>query len=192
MPGRAIRWAYVATVVVFLASLAQYYQRNTGFTTLISFGDQFEKTAPAGRHRGAALRALPVAGLRRPVLRAAGRGAAAAQPPARPALDTPSYRARRILFSWTAYALGLGRPAWILKAYAAAEHRRVAAAGVGAAAMVSALGARNVVAWIGCLFGVGLVYSFRFALLRGAGHCCSSRSRWSPSNGEPALARRRA
>ena len=34
------------------------------------------------------------------------------------ALDTPPYRARRILFSWTAYLLGLGRPAWILKVYA--------------------------------------------------------------------------
>ena len=34
------------------------------------------------------------------------------------ALDTPPYRARRILFSWTAYVLGLGRPRWILKAYA--------------------------------------------------------------------------
>lgn len=33
-------------------------------------------------------------------------------------LDTPGYRARRILFSWTAYALGLGRPAWVLEAFA--------------------------------------------------------------------------
>ena len=34
------------------------------------------------------------------------------------ALDAPAYRARRILFCWTAYALGLGRPAWIMQAYA--------------------------------------------------------------------------
>lgn len=34
------------------------------------------------------------------------------------AFDAPAYRARRILFSWTAYLLGLGRPAWILQAYA--------------------------------------------------------------------------
>jgi hypothetical protein len=33
-------------------------------------------------------------------------------------LDAPAYRARRILFCWTAYALGLGRPAWIMQAYA--------------------------------------------------------------------------
>jgi hypothetical protein len=34
------------------------------------------------------------------------------------ALDAPAYRVRRILFCWTAYALGLGRPAWIMQAYA--------------------------------------------------------------------------
>ena len=34
------------------------------------------------------------------------------------ALDNPPYRARRILFSWTAYLLGLGQPEWILKAFA--------------------------------------------------------------------------
>jgi len=43
MPRRAIRWAYVATAVVFLASVAQYYHRHTGFTSLIGFGDQFEE-----------------------------------------------------------------------------------------------------------------------------------------------------
>jgi len=34
------------------------------------------------------------------------------------AIDSPPYRARRILFSWTAYAAGLGRPARILEVYA--------------------------------------------------------------------------
>ena len=32
------------------------------------------------------------------------------------ALDNPPYRAHRILFSWIAWALGAGRPAWILQA----------------------------------------------------------------------------
>ncbi len=34
------------------------------------------------------------------------------------AMDLPPFRARRILFSWTAYVLGLGRPAWIINVYA--------------------------------------------------------------------------
>ncbi len=43
MRRRPIRWAYAATVAVFLASLIQFHHRNTGFTLLIGFGDQFEK-----------------------------------------------------------------------------------------------------------------------------------------------------
>ena len=34
------------------------------------------------------------------------------------AMDLAPFRARRILFSWTAYLLGMGRPAWIIEAYA--------------------------------------------------------------------------
>jgi hypothetical protein len=34
------------------------------------------------------------------------------------ALDAPAYRARRILLSWTAFLIGMGRPAWILQVYA--------------------------------------------------------------------------
>jgi hypothetical protein len=35
------------------------------------------------------------------------------------ALDDPPYRAQRILLSWMAWAMGLGKPFWILNAYAA-------------------------------------------------------------------------
>lgn len=35
------------------------------------------------------------------------------------ALDNPPYRGQRILMSWIAWALGLGKPVWILNAYAA-------------------------------------------------------------------------
>src|SRR3954468_4885637 len=35
------------------------------------------------------------------------------------ALDDPPYRGQRILLSWLAWAIGLGKPFWILNAYAA-------------------------------------------------------------------------
>ena len=35
------------------------------------------------------------------------------------ALDNPSYRAQRILLSWLAWALGFGKPFWVLNAFAA-------------------------------------------------------------------------
>ena len=101
--GRAIRWAYAAAVAVFLIALPQYYHRNTGFTSLISFGESFEETrlpavleAPHYVHYqspgydGQFYAQLAVD----PLLQDSRLGRA---------LDAAPYRARRILFSWTAY-----------------------------------------------------------------------------------------
>lgn len=169
MTGRTIRWVYAATVVIFLASLVQYYNRHTGFTSLICFGDQFEATrlpavldAPHHVHLhspgydGQFYAQLAVD----PLLNDPRLGSA---------LDAAPYRARRILFAWTAYVLGLGRPASILEAYALQN--------IVAWLLLAWLllrwfppsAPRNVVPWIGCLFGVGLITSVRFALTEGPG-----------------------
>jgi hypothetical protein len=165
----AVACLYAATVVVFLWSVSAYYGRNTGFTTLICFGDRFESRqlpAIAGvphvihynspGYDGQFYAQLAVEPLLRD--RAIDR-----------ALDTPPYRARRILFSWTAYILGLGRPAWILKAYAL---QNIVAWLLLAWLLLRWLPPsrpRNYVPWLGCLFGVGLIMSVRFALLEAPG-----------------------
>jgi len=167
MRRRAILLAYAATVVVFLASLVQFHHRNTGFTELIGFGDQFEKArlpavydAPHFVHYqspgydGQYYAQLAV----EPLLRDPRLGIA---------LDTASYRARRILFSWTAYLLGLGRPGWILKAYAMQNIIAWLLLAWILLRWFPPSAPRNLVPWIGCLFGVGLTYSVRFALTEG-------------------------
>lgn len=158
---------YVLAVALFLAALPQYYGRVTGFTTLICFGEAFEA------------KALPVLATVPHIIHYNSPGydgqfyaQMALEPLLRDhaiytALDTPPYRARRILFSWTAYLLGLGQPRWIVKAYAMQN--------IIAWLLLAALllrwfppsRARNVVPWLGCLFGVGMAASFRFALLEG-------------------------
>ncbi len=166
---RDIRWAYAATVVVFLIALPQYYGRHTGFTSLICFGDQFEAArlpavldAPHFVHHqspgydGQFYAQLAV----EPLLKDRRIDAA---------LDNPPYRARRMLFAWTAYLLGLGRPAWILKAY---TFQNILAWLVLAWVLTRWFppsAPRNLVPWIGCLFGVGLMVSVRFALTEGPG-----------------------
>jgi hypothetical protein len=159
--------AYAATVVVFLVSLVQFYHRRTGFTELICFGDQFEKTR------------LPVLDNAPHVIRYKSSGydgqfyaQLAVEPLLRDraidkALDTPPYRARRILFAWTAYLLGLGRPAWILKAYAAQNIISWLLLAWLLLRWFPPSRGRNFVPWFGCLFGVGIGTSFRFALLEG-------------------------
>jgi hypothetical protein len=153
--------------VVLLASVAQYYHRHTGFTSLIGFGDQFEearlpavKDAPhyvhyqSSGYDGQFYAQLAV----EPLLRDRRLDAA---------IDSPPYRARRILFSWTAYVAGLGRPARILKVYALQNVIAWLLLAWVLLRWFPPSAPRNVVPWIGCLFGAGLITSVRFALTEG-------------------------
>lgn len=163
----AVRIACVTIACVLAAnvlfSIRRYYHPGTGFTALIGF-PAAEDEAPAmagvphyaypgiGVYDGQfyAQRALD------PLLR---------DPLTDRAMDLAPFRARRILFSWTAYLAGLGRPSWILEAYAL---QNVAAwlilAGLLARWMPVST-PRGLAGWTGCLFSHGARWSVRFALL---------------------------
>jgi hypothetical protein len=111
------RAAYFACVVGFLVGMSGYYREGVGFTTLILFGDQFEKQA------------LPeVQSTPHYVFQGPGYdGQFYAQLAVRPnpwdanvrdALDNPWYRSGRILPSFVACGLSAGRPSWTLNVYA--------------------------------------------------------------------------
>ncbi|MCX6537469.1 MAG: hypothetical protein NT151_00840 [Acidobacteria bacterium] len=172
-PSRA-QWAtigttllYIAVVVVFLVSIKHFYHRKTGFTALINFGDQFYyRTLTAVRnvphttypdswgYDGQFYAQLAV----EPLLR---------NREIDTALDNPPYRARRILFSWTAYLLGLGQPEWILKAFALQNILAWLALAWLLARWLPPSRLRNVLPWIGCLYGTGLLGSVRLSLADG-------------------------
>src|SRR5206468_5063688 len=114
---KACRFIAVVLMLLFFASVARFYHRGTGFTALIGF-------PPAGDSEPPALQAVPH--YQYP-LSASYDGQFYAQRALDPLLRDPTidrgmdlapFRARRILFSWTAYALGMGKPVWILEAYA--------------------------------------------------------------------------
>ena len=147
-------------------SVARFYHPGLGFTALIGFPAGLESKAPAlreiphyqytdvGVYDGQfyAQRALD------PLVR---------DPMVDHAMDLAPFRARRILFSWTAYLGGLGKPAWILEVYAVQN--------VVAWLLLAAVLARwmrpttpaGLAAWAACLFSHGLLWSVRFALLDG-------------------------
>jgi hypothetical protein len=85
----------------------------------------------------------------------------------RAALDNLPYRARRTLFCWTAFGLGLGQPRWVLEAYALQN--------VAAWLLLAWLLLRwfpptdfnNLVRWAGTMFAWGLTLSVREALMDG-------------------------
>lgn len=164
------RWGplvpYVALPVLLLWCVAQFYHPDTGFTALIKFGSQFSPTAhPTLRELPHAVE--PGAGydgqfyaqlLFDPLVR----GEAIVT-----ALDSPGYRARRILFPWLAYLAGLGDPWRALQAYALLN---VACWLVMAWLLVRWLpprSARRTAAWCGCLFAEGMLASIRQSLVDG-------------------------
>lgn len=159
--------AHLAAVAYFLMSVLAGYDGDTGLTALIQFGDKFDAQAlPAVRavphfvhhdswgYDGQFYAQLAVD----PWLH---------DPDLSTALDAPSYRARRMLFAWTAHAAGLGRPAWVLQAYA---WQNVVAWLILAALLLAWCpvgSARHFAAWFACLFTTGMLASVGQALTDG-------------------------
>lgn len=163
---RICRGIALVLVGIFLASVAKFYHRDTGFTSLIAFPEGNADEAPA-------LRTIP-----HEVVRPWGSydGQFYAQraldplvrdPAVDRAMDLAPFRARRILFSWTAWLLGLGRPSWILEAYALQNVVSWIVLAILLTRWLPVRSPRTLVLWAACLYSHGLLWSVRFALLDG-------------------------
>ncbi len=159
-----ILYVYVASTMLFLVSVLGRYETGTGFTRLIRFGDQFQdRVLPAVRdvphavlphsfgYDGQFYAQLAVD----PLLR---------DPGIDRALDMVPYRARRILFSWTAYVLGLGQPRWVLQAYALQGAISWLLLAVILLHWMPPVSLRSFGLWFGCMFGHGAIISVMSAL----------------------------
>lgn len=156
------------TVWMFLVSIAGLYDARTGFTAFIGFGEQFASSAlpslqavphyvdPSSGYDGQFYAQLALD----PLLR---------DPAIEGAIDNLAYRGRRILFAWTAYALGLGQPEWIVHAYAMQNILCWLLLAGLLFRWLPPTSLRNFVAWFACLFAHGLVSSVTGALLEGPG-----------------------
>src|SRR6202008_313633 len=82
-------------------------------------------------------------------------------------MDLAPFRARRILFSWTAYVLGMGKPVWILEAYALQNVFCWVVIAALLTKWVQPASWRGLALWSACLFSHGLLWSVRLALLDG-------------------------
>jgi hypothetical protein len=156
----------IALVVLLVASVARLYHPPYGFTEMIGFAGNGTGQLPVlqaiphyrhpawGSYDGQFYAQLAL----EPLLR---------DPAIDHALDLPPYRARRILFSWTAWALGLGRPQWIVQAYALQN----VIFWLGLAAVMTRWlrpdTPRGLALWVACLFAHGVLSSVRMALLDG-------------------------
>jgi hypothetical protein len=155
-------------VAVFGLGVAQFYQAEVGFTRLIRFGQKFDGRALP------ALRAVPHAvepgfGYDGQFYAQLALDPLLRSEEIRRALDSPVYRARRILVPWIAHALGASSPWWVLQAYALLN---VVCWGILAVMLLRWLPAgqvRTVLAWLACVFSHGLLSSVSLALPDGPG-----------------------
>jgi hypothetical protein len=154
---------HAAVIFMVLWSIGQLYRPDTGFTTLILFGQEFEPRAlPALRsvahhvnegwgYDGQFYAQLALD----PLLRSDSIAAA---------LDLSGYRARRILFPWIAYILGLGQPWFVLQAYALLNVVSWLLLAWLLLRWLPPRQIRSTAAWAACLLGHGLLASMRQAL----------------------------
>jgi hypothetical protein len=153
----------LALVILFLTSVARFYHRGTGFTALIAFGEGLTE-APAMRDVPHVTNA-PWASYDGQFYAQRALDPLCRDPRVDRAMDLPAFRARRILFSWTAYALGFGRPVWIIQIYAVQNVVCWLLLAWLLTRWIPPVSARGLALWTACLFSHGVLWSVRFALL---------------------------
>jgi len=146
--------------------VARFYHPGTGFTALVGFREGPETES-------AALRAVPhftyppSASYDGQFYAQRAFDPLCRDPAIDHVVDLPAFRARRILFSWTAYALGFGRPSWIVQVYAVQNVVCWLLLAWLLARWLPPDTVRGLALWAACLFSHGLLWSVRFALLDG-------------------------
>jgi hypothetical protein len=148
-----------------LALIASKFSPQTGFTSLIRFGETWEIS------RSALLSQLPIA----TVPNSSGYdGQFYAQialdpllldPATGDTLDIPAYRARRILTPATAAAVGMGNPWWTLQAYALLNVACWLAFALVLYRSIPGNDWASFARWAGCMFGMGVLESARQSLV---------------------------
>jgi hypothetical protein len=158
---------HLILILAFIVCISRFYDAREGFTSFIGFGSRFaSRNVPA-------VQSLPRHVYRRsfgydgqfyvqiatdPLLR---------DPATDQAMDDMPLRARRILFAWTAYVAGVGRPWWILQAYALQNVVCWIALSLLLLRWFEPGTTRMAALWTATLFSGGLLWSVRFALLDG-------------------------
>lgn len=158
---------YAAVVSLFLWTLAQFYIPGTGFSYLISFGSR-QETLRLSKLRQLDYYVAPQSdGYDAQYYVQIAFDPSLTNSQLKQAIDNLPYRGRRILMSATAYALGLGKPVWIVQAYALLNAFCWLALAVVLLHWFPPINWDNFLRWVGILFSCGLCISVRNALTDG-------------------------
>jgi hypothetical protein len=155
--------AYVAVVALFLVAVARYYHPGSGFTFFIEFPSSGHDAELAAVHQTPHYDHPGSSGYDGQYYAQIAMDPLLRDVAIDQMIDAP-YRSRRILFSWTAYAFGLGRPDWILQVFA---FQNVVAWLLLAWLICRWFPPREprmFVLWMGTLLSPGVLASVRYAL----------------------------
>ncbi len=158
---------YAAVVGLFLWTLAQFYIPGKGLSYLIAFGARQEEARLSKVRKLDYFITKGSDGYDAQYYVQIAMDPSLQNQALKRAVDSLPYRGRRILFAATAYAFGLGQPAWILQAFAL---QNVVTWFLLAALLLHWFPPRswdNFFRWAGVLLSFGVCLSFRNALFDG-------------------------
>ena len=165
--ARWLPWSVpAASTVLFLFAVAQFYRAGTGFTSLIAFSEGFQsRQLPAVRELPLAVE--PGYGYDGQFYAQIAVDPLLRTPELDRAMDLAPHRTRRILFSWTAFALGLGNPQRIITVYSVQNIVCWGILGVLILRWFPMTSWRSAALWFVTMFSGGLLWSVRKSLLDG-------------------------
>ncbi|MFT3829525.1 MAG: hypothetical protein QM691_07445 [Opitutaceae bacterium] len=164
------RWlALFAATAVFLYYVGRFHVPGRGFTALINFGEHH-----AARYLAEIDPATTYITPNSDGYDSQWYAQLAVQPDLddprlTEAIDNLPYRARRILFCWTAHGLGLGQPRWVLEAFALQNVLSWLLLGALLLRWLPPTNWGNVARWLAVMFSFGLAFSVRGSLVDGPG-----------------------
>lgn len=167
---RLFLFCRIALVGIFLAWFASFYRAGFGFTYVLQFNRRSAETM-VERMRDVPVYVQPGAGYDGQYYAQLAVDPLLKDPSIDGALDSPPFRARRILFSWTAWLIGLGRPWWVVQAYCIQNALFWLAFAVWLRWRLPGDTVEDLVVWAACLFTPGMLDSTRMALIDGPSAC---------------------
>jgi hypothetical protein len=159
------RLAYLLLALTFLGLVARFNVSGTGFTSLLSIGAKSDERAVPR------LRAVPHYAIENSwgydgtyYVQLALHPWLDQPEQLKQSIDNPSYRARRMLPSWVAWTLGLGRAEWIVQIFALLNVGVWLALAWVLLRWLPPDSASNLLRWAGILFSHGMCMSVRNSL----------------------------
>lgn len=162
MPRSLVFWL---AVVFFSALVALKFDRVTGFTSLLHFGEPWaSRRIPAAQNQSVAVSPHST-GYDGQFYAQLALAPSLHDPALDAALDAPAYRARRILAPATAHLLGFGQPWLVLNLYALLNVVCWLALALLLWREIADASALGFARWAGCLFSLGVLDSVRQSLV---------------------------